>query len=281
MNIWVLDAESGVTLLYKAYLDMPVNEDLVSGLLTALNQFTMVEFKQPIESVNMGGLKWSYINIPEENLLFIAADEKSVDSNILRSRLNVISQSFIKDYVEPNPNWRAKFDGNIERFEPFKETIDEFYEQWLKVESVADIAEFYNLLGQFQQVFNMLINVIEGHVFGEYKQKIYSEIEESYHRFQQTENYQQEEELKNLTFTRDSGFNIIGINPQNCNMDTIKRELLDLLRDIVVVIKEGLGHLSSLNYFIEENILDYVINNLGLLQSLNMDKYLLKLFLVR
>lgn len=281
MNVWVLDAESGVTLLYKAYLDMPVNEDLVSGLLTALNQFTMVEFKQPIESVNMGGLKWSYINIPEENLLFIAADEKTTDANILRSRLNVISQSFIKDYVEPNPDWREKFDGNIERFEPFKATIDEFYEQWLKVESVADIAEFYNLLGQFQQVFNMLINVIEAHVFGEYKENIYSKIEEVYTKFQQTENYQNEEELKKLTFTRDSGFNIIGINPQNCNMDTIKRELMDLLRDNVVIIKEGLGHLSSLNYFIEENILDYVINNLGLLKSLKLDKYLLQLFLVR
>ena len=38
MNIWILDAKRGVTLVYKSFLDLPVKDDLVSGLLTALNQ---------------------------------------------------------------------------------------------------------------------------------------------------------------------------------------------------------------------------------------------------
>ena len=59
MNIWILDSNSGITLLYKPYMDLPVNEDLVSGLLTALNQLSIVEFRgQGIESIDMGGLRW-------------------------------------------------------------------------------------------------------------------------------------------------------------------------------------------------------------------------------
>ena len=52
-----MESDSGITLVYKPYMDFPVNEDLVSGLLTALNQFTIVEFKQGIESIEMGGLR--------------------------------------------------------------------------------------------------------------------------------------------------------------------------------------------------------------------------------
>ncbi|HEY0088188.1 MAG TPA: hypothetical protein VGB37_05055, partial [Candidatus Lokiarchaeia archaeon] len=73
MNVWILDSDSGLTLLYKAYMDLSVNEDLVSGLLTALNQLTIVEFKGlGIEALDMGGLKWVYVLDKDLNLLFIA-----------------------------------------------------------------------------------------------------------------------------------------------------------------------------------------------------------------
>ena len=58
MNIWILDSESGITLLYKPYMDLSLDEDLISGLLAALNQFTTYELKTGIESIEMGGLRW-------------------------------------------------------------------------------------------------------------------------------------------------------------------------------------------------------------------------------
>jgi len=61
MNVWILDSESGITLLYKPYMDLALDEDLISGLLAALNQFTTYEFQQGIESIEMGGLRWSYL----------------------------------------------------------------------------------------------------------------------------------------------------------------------------------------------------------------------------
>ncbi len=65
MNVWILDSESGITLLYKPYMDLALDEDLISGLLAALNQFTTYEFQQGIESIEMGGLRWSYLEDKE------------------------------------------------------------------------------------------------------------------------------------------------------------------------------------------------------------------------
>ena len=42
-------------------MDLALDEDLISGLLAALNQFTTYEFQQGIESIEMGGLRWSYL----------------------------------------------------------------------------------------------------------------------------------------------------------------------------------------------------------------------------
>ncbi|MFX0069630.1 MAG: hypothetical protein ACFFAO_00855, partial [Candidatus Hermodarchaeota archaeon] len=155
-----------MTLLYKPYMDLIVNEDLVSGLLTALNQFTIMEFKQGMESIDMGGLRWVYLLDKDSNLLFIAAGEKDVNAEILRARLNVIKQSFIQEYLGEEGKWREKWDGNVERFEPFKERIDQYYKDWIAAESISNIAEFYDILGIFQQLFfdvlSVLNNVSEG-----------------------------------------------------------------------------------------------------------------------
>mgnify|MGYP006290097583 FL=1 len=99
INIWILDADSGVSLLYTAYMDFHVNEDLVSGLLTALNQFSSVELKQPIESIEMSGLRWVYLSDPNSGLLFIAADKKDVSADLLSARLNVIKQTLYKNMI--------------------------------------------------------------------------------------------------------------------------------------------------------------------------------------
>jgi len=78
MNVWILNSESWVILAYQAYQDLMAKEDLVSSLLTVLNHFTVFEFKQGIESIEMGGLRWVYLEEKGVNLLFIAADNKAI-----------------------------------------------------------------------------------------------------------------------------------------------------------------------------------------------------------
>ncbi|MFW9973388.1 MAG: hypothetical protein ACFFDF_24605, partial [Candidatus Odinarchaeota archaeon] len=151
MNIWIMENDSGITLVYKPYMDFPVNEDLVSGLLTALNQFTIVEFKQGIDSIEMGGLRWVYIMDKETNLLFIGADTREVKGDILRSRLDVIRQTFVNQYANKKNRWGSKWAGNVEIYKPFEQVIDEFYTQWKQAESITTVAEFFDILGIFQQ----------------------------------------------------------------------------------------------------------------------------------
>jgi hypothetical protein len=197
MNIWILDNESGILLLYKPFQDLMVNEDLVSGLLAALNQFTVFEFKSGIESLDMGGLRWVYLEDEETNLLFVAADTKDVNAEILRARLNVIKQSFIKTYFNDTRNIRREWDGNTRKFDPFKEVIDEYYSQWKKAEAVTTIAEFFDILGIFQQILNLVMNIVYRINDPILDQKLLKMFEE----FKDREDILEDPELNKITFS--------------------------------------------------------------------------------
>lgn len=279
MNIWIMESDSGITLLYKPYMDFSVNEDLVSGLLTALNQFTIVEFKQGIDSIEMGGLRWVYIQDKETNLLFIAADTKDVSADMLRSRLDVIRNTFIEKYLNDKAYWLNRWNGNVEIYKPFEKTIDEFYTQWKQAEHITTVAEFFDILGIFQQILNLVINVIESHLLPEKKEIIYNRIEEMFEHYAGHDYVRNNPELSKITFNRESGINIININPTNCDMFVVEKQIINLIRRIVDIIKSEDGFYSSLKYFIDENIFDYLISNFSLLNELNLFTFLLQLFL--
>ncbi|MFX1322943.1 MAG: hypothetical protein ACFFAQ_15000 [Promethearchaeota archaeon] len=276
-----MESDSGITLLYKPYMDFSVNEDLVSGLLTALNQFTIVEFKQGIDSIEMGGLRWVYIQDKEANLLFIAADTKDVSADILRARLDVIHNTFIEQYMNDKAHWLNRWNGNVEIYRPFEKTIDEYYTQWKQAEHITTVAEFFDILGIFQQILNLIINVIESHSLPEKKQIIFNRIEEMFKNYASHEYVRNNPELSKITFNRESGINIININPTNCDMFVVEKQIINLIRRIIDIIKNEEGFYTSLKYFIDENIFDYLISNFSLLNELNLFTFLLQLFLAK
>ena len=276
-----MESDSGITLVYKPYMDFPVNEDLVSGLLTALNQFTIVEFKQGIESIEMGGLRWVYIQDKDTNLLFIAADSKDVTADILRARLDVIRHTFIQQYAHEGNRWGSKWAGNVEIYKPFELVIDEYYTQWKQAERITTVAEFFDILGIFQQILNLAINVIEGDLSEEKREIIYVKIEQMFKHYSDLEIVKKNPELGKITFERRVGFNIINIDPMNCDMFIVEKQILGLIRRIVVILKEEEGYFPSLKYFIKENIFDYLLSNFNLLNDLNLFTFLLQLFLIK
>ncbi|TXT59204.1 MAG: hypothetical protein BAJALOKI2v1_240032 [Promethearchaeota archaeon] len=279
MNIWILDSESGVLLLYKPYIELMINEDLVSGLLAALNQFSVFELGQSLESLEMVGLRWVYLEDKEANLLFIAADNKDVSADILNARLDVIRQSFISEYIEDKKNWRENWDSNTEKFKPFKKVIDEYYMQWKQAESITTIAEFFDILGIYQQVLNLTLNFTDPTISNKKKDRILRRIEYLFTRFKNSEEVKNEPELNKLDFSMESGINVININPNNAEMITVERKLTELLRKIIYIIKNELGIAKSVQFFINENVFDYIFNNYLHLKELNLDKFLLELFL--
>ena len=274
-----MDSDSGITLLYKSYMDIPINEDLVSGLLTALNQFTIMEFKQGLESIDMGGLRWVYIMDKKSNLLFIAAGPKDVNAEMLRARLNVIKQSFLQEYFTDGQQSTEKWDGNVGRYNPFKDVIDQFYNDWLAAENVSNIAEFVDILGIFQQLFFDLLSTLNK-MPEQSREFLYDTIEKMFENYRNNEYVKQNPELSKISFSRDTGINIITINPNNCDMIVVEKQIINLLKRVINSIKGEIGHSESLRLFIEENIINYILNNIDMLHKLNLDKFLLQIFLL-
>jgi hypothetical protein len=278
MNIWILEAASGITLLYQSYRELMVNEDLVSGLLTALNRFTVFEFNEGIESIEMGGLRWVYLDDEESGLLFIAADSKEASADILKARLNIIMKEFLNQYQDTGIYQKGEWNGNTDLFKDFKQTIDEYYSQWKKAEDITTLGEFFDILGVFQQILNIVINTI-----GQLKNEelLLRKLDHMFQDFRTNPEFKSDPELRSISFSKQAGFNIIDINPRDCDMMVVERQLIRLIKKVIKIIKNELTQKDFIYAFLEEGLYSYILNHLDLLKKLNLDTFLLKLFLSR
>jgi len=279
MNIWVIDSTKGITLTYYSSKGIFLDEDLVSGLISALNQLTMVEFKQPIQSINMGGFKWIYMVEPNYDLLFVMSDSIDVSTDTIKGRLNFLKHLFMKSYVVNVEEWEDRWFGDVGIFEPFKETIEVYYDQWTNAGDVDSLAEFYDAIGIFQELLNLTRNCIENHSSKDMKESIYNCIIETFINFKDNKTIKKEAELQNITFSRESGYDIFEIDPMNCDMEFVKDQMKFLVKKIYSLIKNLLGHDSCLVYFKEEGIYQYCVENYILLRNLNLDKFIIELLL--
>jgi hypothetical protein len=280
MIIWILESDSGIKLLYKSFLKTDADEDIVSGFLTAFNHFSVMEFKQSIDSIEMGGLIWIYISEPKYNLLFVAAGTKEMKTEILKSRLEVIKNAFIKEFDKVWEKKGHNWDGDIKIFDPFLKLIEDYYYQWKEVESITQTADFFDILGIFQNIFIMLRNIIENKMYSKSKNEILNLVDFIYTEFKETEDFKCEPELESITFSKDGFFNIIDINLIKCDKELVINNLKLLLTKVVNSLKEVKGNNSCLKYFREEKVYSYIFNNMTLLKDLNLDMYLLELFLL-
>ncbi|MFX1304927.1 MAG: hypothetical protein ACFE9X_16350 [Promethearchaeota archaeon] len=280
MIIWILDADSGVKLLYKSFLKTDADEDIVSGFLTAFHHFSMVEFKESLDSIEMGGLRWVYILEEKFKLLFVAADTKNVKTEMLMGRLNVIKNSFIKEF---KPTWVKKghtWDGDINVFLPFLNEIEDYYNQWGEVEDLEQVADFFDILGIFQKILIMLRNIIEKKMYSKSKSFILDKIEKMYKKFKTQEDFKDTPELKNISFNKESWFNIIDINLIKSDKDLVIKILKSILSDIVNILREVKGNNLCFKYFSDEKIYAYIFNNMKLLKDLKLDTFVLETFLL-
>ena len=280
MIIWILNSESGIKILYKSFLKTDADEDIVSGFLTAFHHFSMEEFHQSLESIEMGGLRWIYILEPKFKLLFVVADVKEVKTEILMGRLNVLKEAFLKEFEKVWIKKKHSWDGNMRVYMPFLKVIEDYYGQWEEVESLSQVADFFDILGVFQQIFILLRNILENKMYTKSKHIILDRIQKVYNNFREEEEYKSQPELENITFSKESWFNIIDINLLKCDKEVITKYLKLFLHGTVSILIKVKGKNLCLKYFHEERIYSYIYNNMGLLKDLNLDMFFLKLFLL-
>ncbi len=280
MNIWVLDSESGTKLLYKSFLKTSADEDIVSGFLTAFHHFSMIEFQESLDSIEMGGLRWVYILEENYKLLFVAADTRHTKTEFILARLNVIKNAFIKQF---DSVWKKKghnWDGDINIFLPFLNEIEDYHDQWEEVEDLAQTADFFDILGIFQKILIMLRNVVDNKMYSKSKTSILNKIEEMYNTFITQKDFKNTPGLKNITFSKESWFNLIDINLIKSDKDLVIKNLKSFISGIVNIFKEIKGKNVCFKYFSEENIYAYIFNNMKLLKDLKLDLFLLEMFLL-
>lgn len=280
MIIWILNSESGVKLLYKSFLKTDADEDIVSGFLTAFHHFSMIEFHQSLESIEMGGLRWIYILEQEYNLLFVAADNKRVKTAMLMGRLNVIKNAFIKEYEQVWKKKGKKWDGNLNVFAPFLKTIEDYYNQWEQAETLTDVADFFDILGVFQQILITLRNILENKMYSKSKTTVLNHIEETYNSLKNREEFKNQSELTNISFSKKAWFNFSDIDLIKCNKELVIKYLKSILIEIVNALKEAKGKNLCLKYFNEEGVYAYIVSNMRLLKDLNLDRFFLEHFLL-
>jgi hypothetical protein len=280
MIIWILNSESGIKLLYKSFLKTDADEDIVSGFLSAFYHFSMVEFHEELESIEMGGLRWIYILEPEFNLLFVAADTKVIKTEMLMGKLNVIRKAFIKEYEEILTERKKTWEGDLNVFTPFLKVIEDYNHQWEEVESVAHVADYFDILGVFQQILIMFRNILENRMYTKSKNEIIDLIEKRYKALGNTKNFKDQAELKNISFSKDSWFNIIDINLIKCDKELVLDYLEIILTEIVNSLRKVKGDNLCFKYFNQEGIYAYIYNNMKLLKDLNLDLFFLELFLL-
>ena len=280
MIIWVLDSESGIKLLYKSFFKTDADEDIVSGFLTAFHHFSVEEFHQSLESIEMGGLRWTYTLEPKFRLLFVAADNKNIKTEIIKGKLNVIKNSFIKQFKSVWEKRGETWDGDLNVFSPFLKTLEDYYHQWEEVENVTQIADFFDILGIFQQILILLRNIVEKRMYSKSKKIILDRIEEKYIKINQEDEFKEQDELNNITFSKESWFNLIDINLIKCDKEIVINFLRSMVKCVVRILMKTKGKNNCLRYFSEEKIYAYLYNNMNLLKDLALDMFFLETFLI-
>lgn len=279
-HLWIIDNESSTAVFYRNYSQTNTDPDLVSGLLSALHNFSEVELKSHgIESINMGGLSWVYLEDKQFNLLFIAADDKGTSPNVMRSRLEVIKNAFYSEFDLTAKKWKEIWHGRVVDFEKFKETSDIYNEQWMQAEKIATTAELFDMLGIFQQIFNLYLNILKLNFFGESYKDIIDKIQLSLKNVKELDQFKQDAEIKKIEFDEKQGWTVISINPAVANPDNLQKVLLNITRTIKDLITLKLGPMLAIHSFTTE-IFPFILGNWVLIKKLNLDKKLLSIFLI-
>ncbi len=268
-DFWIVEKKSGRCLFNRSYGNTTTDPDLLTSFLSALYRFSeeVSTRHKGIESIEMGGLKWAYID--KDDFLFITAAEKEDETSDIRAQVNIIRINFLEKHPECKENFHEKWDGNISKFDPFAAIIDELINSWKELEKVTNVAEMMDILEVYQQIFNRLSKVIPSIKKGKEKldQKMLHLKEVLPLSFQ------------NISYT-ESGWDLLTINvfQQDINdvelrygLKTMLRYYLDILKDIFK---------DKITEIVRSLIFPYIRSDWNRISNLKLDQVFIELFLI-
>ncbi len=274
-EIWVLEKLGGRCIFNKSYSSLTTDADLLSSFLSALYSISeeLSEdsggSKGGIESIEMGGLKWVYTEVP--NLLIICASTKNDETEIIRAKVNTIRAKFIEMFPETaSENFCDTFDGNVSRFDEFEGPLIELTEDWKKVDKVTSAAVLMDIIEVYQQIFHLLA-------------KTTTSISKGKEEFLDQRMVKLKEmlppSLENIDYT-EFGWDLLSINVfnQDIKESEIRQGLFSILRfycDLLIDVFKGDLFLK----IISRLIFPYLKKDWDRIQKIKLDKEFIHLFL--
>jgi hypothetical protein len=141
----------------------------------------------------------------------------------------------------------------------------------MQAEKIATTAELFDMLGIFQQIFNLYLNILKLNFFGDSYKEIIDKIQLSLKNVKELAQFKQDMESKKIEFDEKQGWNVISINPALAHPDNLQKVLLNITRTIKDLIILKLGPMLTIHSFTSE-IFPFILGNWVLIKKLNLDK---------
>ncbi|MHA1105690.1 MAG: hypothetical protein ACTSPN_08200 [Promethearchaeota archaeon] len=119
-NLYLIHQYSGICLVHRSYGNIEFNQDLVSGFLTALKDFS-VEFSKGSGELKIIDMQVFYLLLVfKDGILCTAAADKNDDAKITHKVLTDIIERFVEKFGDKIANWS----GDVRMFRDFEPVID-------------------------------------------------------------------------------------------------------------------------------------------------------------
>ena len=123
-NVYLIHQMTGICLIYRKYGSIEFNQDLVSGFLTALKDFS-VEFSKGSGELKVIDMQIFYLMLVfKEGVLITAAADKNDDAKVCHKALSDVIDKFVGQFGDQLETWA----GDVRIFKGFDEIIDEILE---------------------------------------------------------------------------------------------------------------------------------------------------------
>ena len=144
-NFYLIHQHTGICLIHRNYGSIQFNQDLVSGFLTALKDFS-VEFSKGSGELKVIDMQVFYLLLVfKEGVLCTAAADKNDDAKITHRALTDIIDKFVGKFGDQLESWS----GDVRIFRDFESVIDDI----LKIGKVAEIELKIPILKIFKKDF--------------------------------------------------------------------------------------------------------------------------------
>ena len=129
-NVWIL-LKSGICIFHKEYRSIHVDENLVSGFLSAAVSFVSKLGEDRVESITMG--KKKFVCVASNDLIFSICIDKEDEDQDAFEKLWEIKIIFLRKYLEEVKNWN----GEVSVYRGFEEDLDKLLFEKTKVSNAV------------------------------------------------------------------------------------------------------------------------------------------------